>query len=72
MFLVVLFSVLFIIYYNKLDTFQKDKEVYLNNKEKELKSREKRIEDIETLNDRLNKCEDTISQISGLLHTDKN
>lgn len=71
MFLVVLFSVLFIIYYSKLDEFQKDKEIYLNNKEKALKKRETRIEELETLNDRLNKCEDVVSQISKLIYPEK-
>ena len=52
----IIFAVLFLVYYSKLDEYQKEKEIYLNNKEAELVKREKRLVDMEECNEKLNHC----------------
>ena len=63
----IIFAVLFLVYYNKIDEYKKDKEIYLNNKEAELTKREKRLVDMEECNQKLDHCLAIKKQIQEIL-----
>lgn len=65
----VVFGILFIIYYNRLDQFKKEKVVYLKNKEEQLNIREKQIEKIEQCSEKLKHCTTINDGIKKLLAT---